>query len=134
MIVTTNILLLFSSFNYQENSIQTFSGGRSIPKFPRERMMPSASRRISSKWVNPFKKCNIKNQHYITTSREGILNTFKRMKRHLTSTFSILANIWVWLRSPSLERNSRACITWMTNIIGYKEEKDHGSMVFLSVE
>lgn len=32
----------------------TFSGGRSMPRFPRERMTPSASCRISSKWAKPW--------------------------------------------------------------------------------
>ncbi len=31
----------------------TFSGGRSMPRFPRERMIPSASFKISSNWANP---------------------------------------------------------------------------------
>jgi len=33
---------------------ETFSGGRSIPNVPRDSIMPSASSRISSKWVNPW--------------------------------------------------------------------------------
>lgn len=104
-------------------SVLTFSGGRSIPKFPRDIMMPSASWRISSKWFRPYVIGWVQVMHnqtnkYSTKSLLGqvILGQADHLWRKggevtqlVTSTFSILAKIWVWWSPPNLDRNSRAC-------------------------
>lgn len=42
-----------NGFDLPGKIIITFSGDISMPRFPREKIMPSASCRISSKWVKP---------------------------------------------------------------------------------
>ena len=96
--------------------VRTFSEGRSIPKLPRERMIPSASWRISSKCIKPWRAKVI---NWMLNNRTSIKKWSKRQDNigyiHvstnflLTSTVSTLANIWVSWRLCVL-RKPLSCI------------------------
>jgi hypothetical protein len=86
-----------------------------MPKFPLERIMPSVSCNISSKWINPWNEETFKYVHKnniaFSLPRWKIVKLWDNGWYMLkTSIFSILARVWVWYRSPSLDKYPRACI------------------------
>ena len=60
-------------------------------------------------------------------TRNTRVNLIKEDGSHYTSTFSILAKIWVWLRSPSLERYSRACNTAQKPSLEWARKQETGN-------